>query len=32
MIQIFFDCGSPWTCLAFRNIQPMARELGVEIR
>ena len=31
MIEFFFDCGSPWTWLAFRNIQPLARELGVEI-
>jgi len=32
MIEFFFDCSSPWTWLAFHNIQPMARELGVEIR
>jgi 2-hydroxychromene-2-carboxylate isomerase len=32
LIEFFFDCSSPWTWLAFRNIQPMARELGVEVR
>jgi 2-hydroxychromene-2-carboxylate isomerase len=32
MIEFFFDCSSPWTWLAFHNLQPMARELGVEIR
>ncbi len=32
MIEFFFDCSSPWTWLAFHNIQPMARELGVAIR
>ena len=32
MIEFFFDCSSPWTWLAFHNIQPLARELGVEIR
>jgi 2-hydroxychromene-2-carboxylate isomerase len=32
MIEFFFDCSSPWTWLAFRNLQPMARELGVEVR
>ena len=32
MIEFFFDCSSPWTWLAFHNVQPMARELGVEIR
>ncbi|WFU44007.1 2-hydroxychromene-2-carboxylate isomerase [Bradyrhizobium sp. CB82] len=31
MIDFFFDCSSPWTYLAFHNIQPLARELGVEI-
>src|SRR5271155_2827712 len=30
-IEFFFDCSSPWTYLAFHNIQPMAAELGVEI-
>jgi 2-hydroxychromene-2-carboxylate isomerase len=32
MIEVFFDCSSPWTYLAFHNLQPMARELGVAIR
>ena len=32
MIEFFFDCSSPWTWLAFRNIQPIARELGVEVQ
>ena len=29
MIEFFFDCSSPWTYLAFHNIQPLAVELGV---
>jgi len=32
MIEFFFDCSSPWTWLAFHNIQPLARELGITIR
>ena len=32
MIEFFFDCSSPWTWLAFRNLQPIARELGVEVQ
>ena len=32
MIEFFFDCSSPWTYLAFHNIQPLAAELGVDIR
>jgi len=32
MIEFFFDISSPWTYLAFNNIQPMAAELGVEIQ
>ncbi len=32
MIEFFFDCSSPWTWLAFHNIQPLAHELGVDIR
>lgn len=32
MIEFFFDISSPWTYLAFHNIQPLARELGVELR
>src|ERR1700704_5576887 len=31
MIAFFFDWSSPWTYLAFHNIQPLAREFGVEI-
>jgi 2-hydroxychromene-2-carboxylate isomerase len=31
MIEFFFDCSSPWTYLAFHNIQPLAREFGQEI-
>jgi 2-hydroxychromene-2-carboxylate isomerase len=31
MIEFFFDCSSPWTYLAWHNIQPMAKELGAEI-
>jgi len=31
MIEFFFDCSSPWTYLAFHNIQPMAAQLNVEI-
>lgn len=31
MIEFFFDCSSPWTYLAWHNIQPLAKELGVEI-
>jgi 2-hydroxychromene-2-carboxylate isomerase len=30
-IEVFFDCSSPWTYLAFENIQPMAEELGATI-
>jgi 2-hydroxychromene-2-carboxylate isomerase len=32
LIEFFFDCSSPWTYLAFTNIQPLAAELGAEIR
>ena len=32
MIEFFFDCSSPWTYLAFHNIQPLAAELGAKIR
>ena len=31
MIEFFFDCSSPWTYLAFHNIQPLAREFGETI-
>jgi hypothetical protein len=26
MIEFFFDCSSPWTWLAFHQIQPLAEE------
>jgi 2-hydroxychromene-2-carboxylate isomerase len=32
LIEFFFDCSSPWTWLAFRNLQPIADELGVAVR
>ena len=32
MIEFFFDCSSPWTYLAFTNIQPLAKEFGAEIK
>lgn len=32
MIEFFFDCSSPWTWLAFHNVQPLAAELQVPIR
>lgn len=31
-IECFFDCSSPWTYLAFHNLQPIAAELGATIR
>ena len=31
MIEFFFDCSSPWTYLAFHNIQPLAAEFGEDI-
>ena len=31
MIEFFFDCSSPWTYLAWHNIQPLAKEFGTEI-
>jgi len=30
-IEFFYDVSSPWTYLAFENIQPLARELGEDI-
>ena len=30
-LEVFFDCSSPWSYLAFHNIQPMAAELAVPI-
>lgn len=32
MIEFFFDCSSPWTWLAFHNMQPLAAELRVPVR
>ena len=32
MIEFFFDCSSPWTYLAFHNIQPLAADLKEPIR
>ena len=31
MIEFFFDCSSPWTYLAFHNIQPLAADLNEPI-
>jgi 2-hydroxychromene-2-carboxylate isomerase len=31
MIEVFFDCSSPWTYLAFANLRALATELEVEI-
>jgi 2-hydroxychromene-2-carboxylate isomerase len=31
-IEFFFDCSSPWTYLAFNNIQPLAASLNARIR
>jgi len=31
-IEFFFDCSSPWTYLAFHNIQPLAASLDAHIR
>jgi 2-hydroxychromene-2-carboxylate isomerase len=30
-LECFFDCGSPWTYLAFHNLPAVARTFGVEI-
>src|SRR5262245_38659444 len=30
-IEFFFDCSSPWTYLAFHNIEPLAAEFGAAI-
>ncbi len=32
MIELFFDCSSPWTYLAFHNLQPLAAELKEPVR
>ena len=31
-IEFFFDCSSPWSYLAFHNIQPLAASLDAHIR
>ena len=31
MIEVFFDCSSPWTYLAFHNLLPLAEDLGETI-
>lgn len=31
MIEFFFDCSSPWTYLAWHNIQPLAKEFDADI-
>jgi 2-hydroxychromene-2-carboxylate isomerase len=31
MIEFFFDCSSPWTYLAFHNIQPLVASMKVPI-
>jgi 2-hydroxychromene-2-carboxylate isomerase len=30
-IEFFFDLSSPWTCIAFSNIQPLAKKLNTAI-
>jgi 2-hydroxychromene-2-carboxylate isomerase len=30
-LEFFFDCGSPWTYLAFHRIAPIARATGAEL-
>jgi 2-hydroxychromene-2-carboxylate isomerase len=30
-LEMFFDCGSPWTYFAFHALQPLARGLGIDI-
>ena len=31
MIEFFFDCSSPWTYLAFHNIQPLVADMKTKI-
>lgn len=31
LVEFFFDCSSPWTYLAFHNIQPVIAETGATI-
>jgi 2-hydroxychromene-2-carboxylate isomerase len=30
-LELFFDCSSPWTYMAFEMIQPVAKDFGVDI-
>jgi len=30
-LEFYFDISSPWTYLAFHNVQPMAKDIGIEI-
>jgi 2-hydroxychromene-2-carboxylate isomerase len=30
-VEFFFDCSSPWTYLAFHNMQTLARELAADV-
>lgn len=30
-LELFFDCGSPWTYLAFEGIAPIVRETGASL-
>lgn len=30
-VEFYFDLSSPWTCLAFHNIQPIIKETGAQI-
>ena len=30
-VEFYFDLSSPWTCLAFHNIQPIIKENGADI-
>lgn len=32
MLEFFFDCSSPWTYLAFHNLEPLIKELHEEVR
>ena len=31
-LELFFDCSSPWTYLAFSRAEPLAEETGAELR
>ena len=31
-LELFFDCGSPWTYLAFEGVGPVLRETGGQLR